>query len=86
MNDLIEAGALSQLTAASFTGELGPDLQRCAIYLLSNAMVHFIATDSHSPSFRAPILGKATSLAAKLLDRQQADLLTFGNPSKILDT
>ena len=83
--DLIDAGALSQLTAASVTGELGPDLQRCAIYLLSNNMVHFIATDSHSPSFRAPVLRKAHTLAKKLLGQQQADLLTIGNPGKILE-
>jgi len=84
MADLVEAGALVQLTAASNTGELGTDIQRCAHYLLENNLTHFIATDSHSPSFRTPVLGKAHGVAVRLLGRQQADLLTAGNPEKIL--
>ena len=84
MTELIEAGALSQLTAVSITGELGPDLQRCAIYLLKNSMAHFIATDSHSPNFRSPVLRKAHTFVTKLLDRKQADLLIIDNPAKIL--
>ncbi len=84
MAELAEAGALSQLTAASITGELGPDLQRCALYLLKNSLAHFIATDSHSPNFRSPVLRKAHAFAKKLIGRQQADLLTIENPAKIL--
>lgn len=80
----IQAGALTQLTAASLTGELGPDLQRCAMYLLSNGLVHFIGTDSHSPSFRTPVLKKAHTMAAKLVGREQADQLTMVNPGRIL--
>ena len=84
MEDLIAAGALSQLTASSVTGEQGPDVQRCANYLLVNNMAHFIATDSHSPSFRIPVLSKAHAIAVKLLGKTQADYLTIGNPEKIL--
>lgn len=82
--NLIEAGALVQLTAASITGELGPDIQQCSVYLLSNSMVHFIATDSHSPSFRKPTLRKAYTLAAKLLGSERTDLIAINNPGKIL--
>ena len=82
--DLVQAGALTQLTAASMTGELGPELQRCSMHLLRNNMVHFIATDSHSPTFRSPVLRKAHTMAAKVLGKEQADLLTTGNPGKIL--
>lgn len=84
MEPLMEAGALSQLTASSITGDLGPDIQRCAHYLLRKNLVHFIATDSHSPSFRAPVLQKAHAVAVKLLGRAKADHLTTGNPEKIV--
>lgn len=84
LRDLVEAGALAQLTAVSVTGEMGTEIQRCAHYLLKNELVHFIATDSHSPSFRTPVLRKAHAVAAKLIGRQRADLLTMDNPEKIL--
>lgn len=84
MDSLVEAGAQLQLTASSITGDLGPDIQSIAHYLLKRNLVHFIATDSHSPSFRAPVLQKAYSIAVRLLGRSKADLLTTGNPEKIM--
>lgn len=84
LRGLVEAGALAQLTADSVTGELGTDIQRCAHYLLEHDLVHFIATDSHSPTFRKPVLRKAHGVAARLIGRQRADQLTRGNPEKIL--
>lgn len=84
--DLVDAGGLCQLTASSITGEMGPDPQRCAYYLLNNGLAHFIATDSHSPHFRAPILTKAHAMATRLLNRQQADRLTKSNPARITES
>jgi len=84
LQDFLEAGALTQITATSITGELGPEVQLCADHLLKNKMVHFIATDSHSPAFRAPVLGKAHARVKKILGRQQADLLFIDNPGRIL--
>jgi len=81
--EFIDAGALAQLTAASITGDLGSDVQRCALYLLNRNLSHFIATDSHSPSFRQPVLGKARAVAEKILGQKEADLLVMGNPVKI---
>jgi protein-tyrosine phosphatase len=82
--ELVDAGALTQVTASSITGDLGPDTRRCAFHLLGAGLVHFIATDSHSPTFRVPRLKKARALAAKLVGPEQADALVSGNPAKIL--
>jgi protein-tyrosine phosphatase len=82
--EIIDAGAQSQITAASVTGDFGPDCQRCAHFLLTRGLAHFIATDSHSPTFRIPALSKARDLAEKLLGPEQAALLVEGNPRKIL--
>lgn len=84
VSDLAETGAFVQLTASSITGELGPDIQQCAFYLLKSGIVDFIATDSHSPAFRTPVLKKAHRKIKKLLGRQQADLLTRDNPARII--
>ena len=82
--EMVAAGALIQVTAASITGEFGPDCLRCAHYLLSKGLVHFIATDSHSTTFRAPMLSRAHAIARRLLGPERAALLTSGNPQKIL--
>ena len=84
LHDHIEAGALVQITADSITGNFGPDVQQCAYYLLHQKMVHFIATDSHAPTYRKPVLSKARKTAGRLLGKQKADALVLDNPLKIL--
>lgn len=84
LRNLTDNGALTQLTAASVVGELGPDILHCSHYLIKNNMVHFIATDSHSPSFRKPVLSKAHKIATKLVGKEQADQLVLHNGSKII--
>ena len=81
---LIEAGAKAQITAGSLTGELGSNAQACARFLLKNNLVHFMATDSHSPNFRTPILSKAVKTAKKYLGRKGALALVRDNPLAIL--
>lgn len=83
---MIAAGAHAQVTAASITGDFGPDCQRCAQYLLVRDLAQYIATDSHSPTFRAPVLSRAQAVATKLLGPERAAQLVQGNPRKILQT
>ena len=85
LRDLVAVGSMVQLTAASVTGDFGPDIQRCANYLLRNRLVHFLATDSHSPTFRKPVLSPARKAAARLIGREQADRLVIDNPQAILN-
>jgi protein-tyrosine phosphatase len=81
---LLEAGAKAQITAGSITGEFGPDAHACAYFLLKNRLVHYIATDSHSPNFRKPILSKAVKKAKKILGKEEAGALVEANPKAIL--
>lgn len=46
---LIEAGALSQITAQSITGHYGRKLQKISLHLCKMNAVHFVATDAHDP-------------------------------------
>jgi len=86
VGDLIQAGAEIQITAESLTGFQGPDPKRCADYLLRKKWVHFIATDSHSPSFRRPTLAKAVRVAAKLIGKKEASKLVTENPARIINS
>ncbi len=84
LSSLVGAGAKVQITASSLTGELGTSAQICARFLLKNNLVHFMATDSHSPNFRKPILSKAVKKAKTYLSREGALALVRDNPLAIL--
>lgn len=46
---LIEKGALLQINVNSLVGRYGKEAKKVAIKLLKNNMVHFVASDAHSP-------------------------------------
>lgn len=54
--DLINAGALSQITSTSLTGVLGKKLQSFSIQLLENNLTHFISSDAHNTEERPFIM------------------------------
>lgn len=82
--DLVEQGALVQVTAESLTGESGSSVQSCARYLLKRGAVHFLASDGHSATWRPPTLAPGLKVAAKLIGRQEAKKLVDDNPGRIL--
>lgn len=53
IGELVEAGALVQLTAGSLDGRAGRNAQACAFKLLSLRLAHIVASDAHAPSVRA---------------------------------
>ncbi|MEB8068891.1 tyrosine-protein phosphatase [Mammaliicoccus fleurettii] len=50
--ELINNGALSQITASSLTGELGKNLQKLSIQMVEHNLIHFVASDAHHPKNR----------------------------------
>lgn len=50
--NLIQKGALAQITAASVTGVFGRELQKFSRRLFKHSLVHFIATDAHNTDRR----------------------------------
>jgi protein-tyrosine phosphatase len=74
---LLEMGAKIQITAESLTGNLGMAAKNCAEYLLRSGHVHYLATDSHAPGFREPILSKAVKQAAGIIGEEQAKKLVM---------
>ncbi|MFH4903278.1 CpsB/CapC family capsule biosynthesis tyrosine phosphatase [Staphylococcus cohnii] len=50
--ELINGGALSQLTTTSLLGNFGSNIRRTSLKIIDNNLAHFIASDSHSATTR----------------------------------
>jgi len=82
---LVERGVLIQVTAMSMTGEFGPIPKQCAEILLKHNCVHFLATDTHRPERRPPILSKGRDAAAKIIGAEGARKLVYDNPLAVVN-
>jgi protein-tyrosine phosphatase len=80
---LVDAGCLMQVTAGSLTGSFGPHSQQLGQWMLSQGLVHMIATDAHGVRSRRPLMGRAFELVESLTDRETADALCSTNPSLV---
>jgi len=81
----IERGVLIQITAMSLTGEFGPAARTCADILLRHNCVHFLATDTHRPKSRPPILSKGRDAAAAVIGAEAAEALVEANPRAVIE-
>ena len=72
------------ITAGSVSGEMGPEVQACARYLLKQGAVHFLATDAHSPDWRPPVLSAGVRAAARLIGDEPANRLVQAHPDAVI--
>lgn len=79
-----EHGAMCQVTAGSLCGEWGMEARLCANFLVRNRLCDLIASDSHSPEWRPPILSKAVKIVAKLANHEVAQAMVHATPQAIL--
>lgn len=82
---LIEVGATAQVTAMSLTGEFGPRAQRLVGEMIDRQLVHVLASDAHSPSWRPPGLSAARQLVTRVWGDGVARRLTEENPRAVLE-
>lgn len=82
--DLAISNAYIQITAGSLTGDFGYEVKQCAINLLKMGIVHFIATDAHSSSWRRPVLSEGLKVAEKIVGREAARRLVSENPESVI--
>lgn len=78
---LVAAGMLTQVTASSFGGRFGKDVQRFAFGLVEDGLAHVVATDAHNLDRRPP------SILRELQDAglgAQADWFARAVPAAIL--
>ncbi|MFH1981094.1 MAG: CpsB/CapC family capsule biosynthesis tyrosine phosphatase [Pseudomonadota bacterium] len=86
LKQLVETGALVQVTAMSVTGVFGHRAGDCAAHLLNRRLVHVIASDAHDADYRRPVLTAAVAAAAEIFgDRTSAMDLVTRIPQSILD-
>lgn len=84
--DLIDMGALVQVTAMSLTGGFGEFVRGVSERILEQRLAQVIATDAHSRENRPPILSRGVEVAAQVL-RDSAEALCMVNdtPAAILN-
>ena len=82
---LVQDGAVSQITAGSLTGDMGPDAQRSAEELMRLGLAHVIASDGHAPSgARAPLLSSGVAAAAPIVGHEAAQKMVDSAPRALL--
>lgn len=81
--DLVEAGCLMQLTAGSLCGMMGSHVDDMAVWMITEGLVHVVATDAHSPRSRRPQMSRAYDRICELVDVATADDLCSRNPALI---
>ena len=82
---MIEAGARTQVTAASLLGEFGREAQRASEAWLRSGLVHVLATDAHNTGKRPPRVRAAIERLRELVGDAVAEALTVGNPRAIIE-
>ena len=84
VGELIELGALIQVSAGSLLGEYGFGMKRITKKLLKQRWIHFIGSDAHDTKKRRPNLKECETYVAKKAGQFYADELFVKNPQKIL--
>jgi protein-tyrosine phosphatase len=86
LRELVEEGALVQITASSLFGVFGSQAKHFAEDLLAARLVHVLASDAHGMGFRPPGLSKAVERAALILDDPgEALQMVTSTPRKIIE-
>ena len=85
LEKFIRLGALCQVTAMSVTGGFGKRARECAHELLTEDLVHVIASDAHNIKSLPPLLSEARRYISKWLGINKAQELFETFPEKILN-
>jgi protein-tyrosine phosphatase len=82
---LVQLGALAQLTASSLTGRVGSRIEKFSALLLEHNLAHMLVTDAHSSKQRRPILSKGLKRLKTVVDEKAATDMIETIPEKILN-
>jgi protein-tyrosine phosphatase len=81
---LVDGGCLLQVTSGSVLGEFGAAAQEFSERLLSEGLIHLIASDAHHLTFRKPLLSAAIARVAHIAGAALAEAISRTNPAAIL--
>ncbi len=82
--ELIQQGVLLQINAGSLMGDFGRKIKRFSTQLFDHQMVHFVASDCHSPRRRPMVLSKAYQAISKRWGEDKAEQVLRKNPQKAI--
>jgi len=83
LEPLVANGCLLQVTAGSLMGTFGPQSQAFAEWMVREGLVHFVATDAHSPTARRPLMRRVFERLTQLIGKSQALDLCTNNPARV---
>ena len=78
-------GAWIQVTAGALTGRFGRQARYWGERMLDDGVVHILATDSHDPRHRPPVLSEGLTAASKFVGEAEANRLVTERPRAILE-
>ena len=85
MWDVIEAGGLLQITAASLTGAFGSSCQEIAELAVDEGLIHFIASDAHDTKQRPFGMRDAYDTICDMAGEKLAELVCCENPNRVFE-
>jgi protein-tyrosine phosphatase len=85
MDELVVMGARAQATAMSVTGKFGRRIQANVREMIDRGLVHFVASDTHSSTWRPPGLSEAHDEITRRWGRAAADRLTSYLPAALIE-
>ena len=85
MWDVIDAGGLLQITAASLTGAFGASCQEIAELAIDEGLIHFIASDAHDTKHRPFGMREAYDSICGMAGEKLADLVCCENPARVFE-
>jgi protein-tyrosine phosphatase len=80
---LVGEGCLMQVTAGSLMGTFGPNCQQLAEWMVTEGLVHFIATDAHGIQKRRPLMQRAFDRVRELAGKSAAKKVCIRNPGLV---
>ena len=82
---LVQLGALTQLTASSLTGRLGSRIKKFSVFLVEHKLAHMLVTDAHSSKRRRPVLSDGLKRLKEIVGEKAAMEMVKTIPEKILN-
>lgn len=84
LGELVDAGALGQVTAGSFLGAFGRGARAAAEGMVRSGLAHVVASDAHDPRRRPPLMAAARERVRRLWGAGVEEGLFDVNPAAIV--
>ena len=84
LQDWVSRGAYIQLSADAVAGNQGKQLQQWCMRALEIRLAHFVASNIHNASRRAPCMQAAANAIAAILGERKMIEIMYHNPERLL--